>query len=348
MSEEKDVTAQRMSIPGDAVKQAVDRLLETGEINEDGKREILWLYGYAMDRNFNLDDVGKVIKRDATTAHRLFHGRYGAKYDNIIADIKRFHALADARGSRVSLGFVETSVWKKIDQVCRHALVAQKTVFIFGRTQIGKTKALEEFARRNNHGQTKYVRMPAAPTLGTVMQEIAASCYISSNISLHATRKRIFEAIDEQMLLIIDEAHQALISGTESKQASIMEYLREIYDRCRCGIVLCGTNVFRDELENGRVSRVLEQLKGRGIITLQLPSYPPKSDIITIAKKFGLTPPEGDAQDIIQGMVKKTGLSQYVTFLQQASNLAANQKKTLTWDHFVGAYDIIQSLSATN
>ena len=70
-----------------------------------------------------------------------------------------------------------------------------------------------------------------------------------------------------------------------------------------------------------------------------------EADIIRFAKAFNLPPPEGTAADLITTMLKRSGLKQYVVFLQSASNLAANQKKPISWDHFVAAHDKIQSLN---
>ena len=63
------------------------------------------------------------------------------------------------------------------------------------------------------------------------------------------------------------------------------------------------------------------------------------------AKAFGLPPPDGDAAEIINTMLKRSGLKQYVVFLQSAANLATHQKKEISWDYFVTAYDKIQSLN---
>jgi hypothetical protein len=125
----------------------------------------------------------------------------------------------------------------------------------------------------------------------------------------------------------------------------IIEWLRELYDRTNCGMVFCGTRVFRDELETGQFAKILDQFRRRGIIQLGLPDTPPPGDVAKIAKAFGLAAPDGDAAGIIRDMLKSSGLGQYVKILQSASNLAANQKKPLSWDHFVVAYDLVQQLS---
>jgi DNA transposition AAA+ family ATPase len=338
--------SQRITIPGDQIQQALDRLVGMKEIDQAGRDNIWWLYSYAMDNGWNLEDVGKAIDKDATTAYRLFLGRYGARYDNLVEAVARYRKISEARGQRKSIGFVETTTWEKIDKVCRHALVGQLPAFIFGASQIGKTTCLEEYARRNNHGQTRYIRMPASPGFHDALGAVARACYVSGRLSSRDLRERVFGAVNDRMLLIIDEMHQPLISGRGNTAVQIIEWLRELYDRTNCGIVFCGTRVFRTELETGKFALILDQFRRRGIIQLSLPDVAPAADVAKIAKAFGLPPPEGGAEKIVETMLKKSGLGQFVKFLQLASNLAANQKKTLSWDHFVTAFDFVAELSA--
>lgn len=339
---------QRMAIPGDQVQTALKRLIEQGEIDEAGKSEIFWLYSYAMDNNWNLDDVGKAIDKDSTTVYRMFLGRYGARYDGLIKAVAAYHKIAKSRAQRKKDIFVETTTWAKIDQVCRHAFIGQLPAFIYGSSQIGKSFCLEEYARRNNHGQTRYVRLPAACGLVQAQREIGNAVYIKGRCSSGDLRDRIIDSINDNMLLIIDEMHQALPPLTRKGVGiRVIEWLREIYDRKRCGIIFCGTKMFRDEIENGKDCLVLEQFRRRSIISLTLPDVAPKADVIKIARAYSLPPPEGAAEEIVSRMIKNSGLGQYVEFLKSATNLAANQNKQLSWDHFVQSFDIIQSLSTT-
>lgn len=337
---------QRISIPGDQVQQALARLVDQKEIDETARGDIWWLFSYAMDHGWNLDDVGKALDKDATTAYRLFAGRYGARYDNLVEAVARYKKIAIARGQRKAVGFVETTTWSKVEQVCRHALVGQLPAFITGSSQIGKTTCLEEYARRNNHGQTRYIRMPAAPGFHDAISEVARACYVAGRLNCRDLRHRVIGAVNDRMLLIIDEIHQPLISGRGQTAVQIIEWLRELYDRTKCGIVFCGTRVFNDELEKGKFAMILEQFRRRSIIHLQLPDVAPAADVIKIARAFGLPPPEGVAADLVSRMLTTSGLGQYVKFIQSASNLAANQQKPLSWDHVVTAYDVVAKLSS--
>ena len=342
---EETTNTQRISIPGDTVTQALNRLATEGELDEAGRADIWWFYSCAMENEWNLEDAGNAINMDATTVHRLFTGRYGARYDGIVEAVRKYRALHAARGNRKKISFVETSTWQKIDAVCRHALVSQVPVFIFGDSQVGKTTCLKEFARRNNHGQTKYMELPACSNLKMAMAEMARACYLSPRLKEADLNERLPKAITGNMLLIVDEFHLPFVTSSNRTALRIIEWLRKLYDKTQCGMVFSSTRVGKDELETGPHALVLEQFRRRGIIQLELPPTPPKADIIKFAKAFGLPPPEGAANDIITTMLQRSGIKQYVVFLQSASNLATNQKKPVSWDHFVAAYDKVQSLS---
>ena len=104
--------------------------------------------------------------------------------------------------------------------------------------------------------------------------------------------------------------------------------------------------MFKSEVQTGKLSLMLEQLRRRGTIKLQLPKAPPKADLDRIAKRFGLEPAEGLAAEVIKDMIHSSGLGMYVKFLQNAAMMASKQKQKLSWEHFVQAHDIIQKLSA--
>lgn len=330
---------------GDTVKRAVRQLVTLGKIDDDAADQIVWFYGYGRDNGWSLRGYADALDKTTSTVHRLFSASYGASYDNIIDDIRKYRRFATERAKKHDIGFVETSTWRKIDEVCRAALYDSMPAFIFGESQTGKTTALKEFARRNNHGTTKYVRMPSAPTLGYFIEIVAMACHIA--VRSHGAarlRERIFAAVDNRTLVIVDEVHQALITRRDASAIAILEFLRELYDRTECGIVLCGTAVFRNELESGRHSLIFDQFRRRGMIKLVLPATPGKADINKIAKAFGLPPPEADILAAIRHMLKISGLGMYVRYLQAAHKLADANKTTLTWDHFTQVWDSLRKL----
>ena len=344
MSEEKEGTCN-IPISGDVVKQALAELVKREELTGDQEALVWWFYCHCRESGWDLKEAAAEIGKDSTTLYRVWTGKYGASLGNICQDIARYRKLAEERATRVKLDFVETSIWKICDKVCNAALVTQTVAFIWGDSQIGKTTALEEYARRNNHGQTKYVRMPASAGVQLFMKELAKACYVSPDSCFDRLRDRVLNAIDDKTLIIVDELHQAFTSYQAGSAIKVMEVIREIYDRTHCGMVLVGTNVLRDNLHTGRMAAILEQLRRRGTIKVQLPAHPPKVDLDRIAKKFGLAPADGIAAQVVKDMIHTSGLGMYIKFLSSAGMLANREGKKLSWDHFVQAHDIIARLS---
>jgi DNA transposition AAA+ family ATPase len=187
--------------------------------------------------------------------------------------------------------------------------------------------------------------MPAAPSLPLAIHYIAEACHISSRHRSLDLRRRIMDALDDRTLLIVDEFHQALIGTTDLMARKVIEFVREVYDRTGCGIVICGTRVLSDELDHGRQALVWEQFRRRGLIELRLPDAPPRADIVKIAAAFGLPEPDGAVFEAIREMLQASGLGRYIGYLQYAHGLAASQKKPLSWDHFAQAYRSVRALS---
>lgn len=339
-------TQARLSIPGDVVKTALARLLQAGEIDDEGEKLVWWFFCHSRESHWRLKDAADAIGRDKTTVHRLFNGNYGAAYSNLVDEIKRYKTIADERSKRRRIGFIETSTFNKIDAICRNALYDSMPAFITGMSQIGKTECLKEHARRNNHGQTKYIRMPAAPTFPFFTKMVAEACFISTRLNADSTRRRVLDAIDDRTLIIVDELHECFVTATDLCARKIIEYLREIYDRTGCGIVICGTNVVRTEFETGRQKMVYDQFRRRGMLELVLPDTPPKSDIVKIAAAFELPAPDAKVLDTIKLMLQESGIGKYFKFLQYAHGISVNRKEKLSWQHFCQAYDGVKALAS--
>ncbi len=335
----------RINISGDVVKTALGGLVRAGEISPEHEGAIWWFYCFSREKGWNLKEAAKEIGKDSTTLWRVFNGKYGASLENIAADIARFKSVEEKRESVVRLDFVETSTWTTVNSICQNALASQSIAFVFGESQIGKTTCLLKVAHDNNHGATKYVRLPASGGIRLFAQELAKSCYVSPDQSFENLRDRILRSIDSRTLVIIDELHQVFTSYLKGSAIKVLEFIREIYDRTQCGMVLCGTDVLEYELQRGKLALMLKQFNRRGLMKVHLPSRTPHADLVLVASKFGLPEPTGPAKKIVDDMIADSGLGMYIKFLQAAATKAKKGKGKITWDHFVNAYDIIQRLS---
>lgn len=335
-----------LNVGADTVKRSLTTMMEEGKCSQEEHDLVWWYFNYSKDQGFSLAKCAEELGyADQTTPYRVFNGSYEANLSNFCHKIQTYKRVADERASYKQAFFVETTVSKKVFQVCHAARISQTVAWIFGDSQIGKTVALEEYTRRNNHGQTVYVRLPASAGVQLLAKEIARACHVSPESCFEKIRQRVLTAIDHNMLLIIDELHQVFTSYHEKSQIKVIEFLREIQDRTQCGLVLCGTHVLKREIEEGRLSLVLEQMRRRGTLRLELPSRPGKKDVAKIAAGFDLPAPGDREIAIIREMVATSGLGMYVKFLQAGNSFADRADQTMTWDHFVDAYSIIKRAS---
>ena len=350
-----DATESQATAVAPALRNADDRLNitlhqvkdATADLDEPSSRAILWLFHTAKRESWNRRQIASHLGLSETTIYRVFTGKYEGSLANVCADIERFRKIYDERQSMRSPDFIETSLTNRIFQACDFALISQSVVFIWGENQIGKTRALEEYQRRNNHGQTIYVRMPAASGILMVAQEIAKAIGLSPKGCYTKLRQAILKSIDDKNNLICDEMHQVFLTYQSGSALKVLEFLREIHDRTKCGLVLCGTNVWRDEIESGPQKKVLAQLRNRGVAHVQLEDKPLAADLAKFFRHYHLAEPTGRAATIVADVVHNHGLGRLCKLFQAASRRASKLSEPLDWSGFTRTYDTLNALSAS-
>lgn len=352
----------RFRIPGDTIAKAVANL-------PDHQRSLIkWAEGYCRSRNLSCEDFGNEIKQEngrpysGDSVYAVFTNRRDAN------SIKLFCAAVDPLRKRIEetaaregLPFVETSLSKKIFAACRKAFLKKRILFIFGETQIGKTRSAVEYARIFNHGETKFFRIPSSGGLRALMTEMAAHLVIGLGNTSIDIRRRIFECFDDRTLVIFDEGEECL--DTKSGLA-ILKFIRELHDRRKCGVVILGATQLRNAL---RGDYNLKKLWLRGLPALQLPLRPPVSDLAKFAASFKLDPApdkeirvnlprvtdDGETvQETIKGnplalqasVVRDFGLGRWLCILEDAADSAKEADKPLTWGRVIASHAQFQTL----
>jgi len=157
-------------------------------------------------------------------SNRVFHGTYEAELTNVIARIREFRNLWEARLGIIKSAFVETSLAQQIFEVCDLARAYQTVVPIYGDSHTGKTTALEEYTRTHNHGSTIYVRMPAKGALGKFLIETLKSMNLQQQGNSVVLANRVIGGFTDQKLLIVDEVHQTCLSQANAVQLGTIEF----------------------------------------------------------------------------------------------------------------------------
>jgi DNA transposition AAA+ family ATPase len=319
--------------------------LATAEMPVAQRDALRWLFFHSIENGVALKDAAAAIHYSTTVLYRAMKGEYEGDLDAVVEAISSYKRIVEQRADSTQAGFVETETAKRIWKICDAALTYQSIATIFGDSQTGKTWALEEYARRHNHGATKFIRLPAAAGVQMVCRAFADACGLSHKCSYEAMRERITRAIDGNTLVIVDELHQAFNTYQKHARVGVLEVIREIHDRTGCGMVLCGTNVARDEISSGQHKLLLEQLRRRGIFKLQLPQVAPWADRVAIAAAYGLPAPEDAEREVIDEIVHSSGLRAYTSFLRAGNKIAAKRKQPVAWKHVLDAYDTLKSYS---
>ncbi|MEN6533055.1 MAG: ATP-binding protein [Bryobacteraceae bacterium] len=329
----------REKIPGDVVNRA------TADLPDNQRSAIRRFHAYYLENDLSLNEAGKLIDLSGSTLGLAFRGKYEARLDNLVGEIERFFELFDKRNQGRKLQFIPTRLTERIWRVCESALEFQRAAFIFGESQIGKTEALLEYARTHNHGSTIYVSVPTGGHISHFLCRLAETLRISARMRPAELRQRIIGAFDSRMLLIVDEAHQCIIEHAHSTcRLQTIEFIREIFDQTHCGLVICATKVFQEEMECGALEKLLRQMRRRRLCALNLPDRPTQQDLNTFSAANGLPPSSGEARKLEASMVDSEALGMWLTLLRMASKLATQRKQPLTWAHVLTAHNGLQQL----
>jgi len=315
---------------------------------------VRWLHTWALDHNYPWAQLEKEIQIDTSTIWRVWHDkyRYSAGHPKagervplagICAKIAGFRQRMERIEGRVNPNFVETSVWNAVNRLCRHVLARHSVGHIYGESQIGKKTCLREFARRNDHGQTHVAEMPPASGVQNMLRKIAQSLHVASHTCFDKLRDDVCDALDESKLLIVIQVHRAFTTYQKGSAVRCLDTLMHLHDASGCGMLLCGTNIWRDQLRSGPYAQFLKQLRRRGIYELQLPDVPPRRDLDLIAARFGLDAAEGEAEEIMLAVAQSDGFGKFCALLADAAEGASSRDEALAWSHFIRAHAVMQA-----
>ena len=321
----------------------------TADLPESQRLAVRWLYAHGMDKGDDLVKLGKRIDKNDNTLYRVFQGTYGAKLDKIVEAIETYRRLAEARDRVGRPPFISTHLSRVIWERCADALAFQKVAPIIGDWQIGKSCAVEEYARQHNHGQTRLIRLPSGSGYRTFLEYLARACYVTARCSLLDLREGILNSVDNRHLLIFDEIDEPLAGRFSTGALQIYAFIREVYDRRRCGIVLVGNRNFREALsDKGPFGPWMAKLRRRCLPILDLPTTAPDDDLWALAEHFALPePPAGEWRDLARRIGETEGLGEYVTLLQTAKKISITLGREISWQDFSTAAGQWSAQSAT-
>lgn len=323
------------------------------KLPEDDQATVYWLDDYARGKDLPLDELaarlkqpgGKPYSRDSV--YQFLSGRREtAQLANMLASIADLKKLETERDKITRIGFVETDITKRVFKTCETTRNFGKLGLLIGNTHIGKTTALMEYTRRNNHGGTHYVRMPAGGGITAFLRRLAAVLNIANTGNNYTIGRNIMERFDERVLLIVDEFHQCCPRPTAGSRQNTgkpsvyftVEWLRELHDETRCPILYSTTPVYDLATKDAAFAGIFKQSLQRAMVTVRLPDRPTKMSLDSFSKHFGLPPATDEALDVQTEIVGQQSLGKWISILEGASRIASHAAAPLDWSHVLKSH----------
>jgi hypothetical protein len=334
-----------MVIPGDVVNKA------TQDLPDDQRSAIRGMHAYAVDNNLSNAEVGKLLKLSDATVSLVFRGKYAGGVANVAKEMKSFLELMERRQQGRALAFVKTELYlAEIEPICTAAVDFQKIAYLFGDYQIGKSECLKYYQKTHNHGSTIYVEMPTGGALCYFLAKLAEALRIGSQSREVDLRRRILESFDDRMLLIVDEADRAIpdkSQGIPKSAIKCFDFISELFNERRCGVVICGNEELRKALTEGSVA-LMKKTWRRRLCAKALPAQPSRKDLNTFASQWGLPPSAGAARELEKRIIEDEALGVWLTTLRMASVLAKKRNQPMKWDHVHLADNALRAMAKSS
>ena len=218
----------------------------------------------------------------------------------------------------------ETNVTKRIRNkldICRDN--AELTL-IFGETGRGKTLTARHWCQENPN--SVYLELRASSSPGNFIRQLCSALTGGAKGTLAEVRERIDRHLRENdVVLVIDEAHQLLISGDRNTIIRNIEYIRlDLYEHTGTPIALIFTEDDDKTFNGSSLRGYLEQFLGRGLNQLKIPPRIfGKSEVAPIVRMYQNDPDDAlirAAITVAGGVGKIRGLVKHLRTLRKMAD----------------------------
>ena len=210
----------------------------------------------AMDEGeLSLKDVARAVDKSTATIGAFLRDKYEGDNDALTELVRGYVARLEARAGLLPkrVKFLDTSVSRKIFNLIDLAHTECDMAVLTGEYGMGKTVALQEYARRNP--DVALVEVDAGYSPLDVFTDICKHLDIVCAQSLGIMRQKVLEKLTNSgRLIMVDEA--------EHLNKRSLEMLRRLHDKAGIGLLLAGQkrlyhNLKKEQGEYGQLfSRV--------------------------------------------------------------------------------------------
>lgn len=310
---------------------------------------ILALEQFSEERGMSYSKIAKAMGIGASTLSEIRAGKYNGETETIYAKIRAFLNRHEVKMERIKF-IADTEVKKKIyysidlikkyvsSNVREELLESAKIAYIIGRAGIGKTKALQEYAKEYE-AKIVFITAENSDTISTIIRKIALKLKLSTTGHASTIRENIKnKLLFTETIIIIDEG--------ENLPAKVIDAVRSIADQTGVGLVIAGTEHLKHKLMTQ--AGAYEYLYSRAVIWMMLQDLSLK-DVSLITRTFlgtdeilyeekKLTVMIEYINKIVRGSARQ--LSNLLTMAMEIANYPDNLEKTkglLTLDYIKAA-----------
>ena len=211
----------------------------------DAAPSFIRLHAYAQQHGVGMSAIGHQTRINTSVLSPCYNATYTGDYHAIAARIDTFFWHLEQKekygGNRefadMQLAFNLWSIFEKTRIIRRIQIIESPE-------QLGKTRAAQEYTRRNNSGRTIYLQLSGGSRngVGDFIWELANRLDIAISTKMREKRLQIKSSLEACDLVIIDEAHLS-DAWTDAAQRDFWDYVRtDVFDSGKRGVVLICTD----------------------------------------------------------------------------------------------------------
>lgn len=312
-----------------------------------GKKNLVSINEFAAELGISGSNLSKVLRGvNYDPRDRLLpkeEQRLLQPSDKLIEAIEQLRELERRRVSIGETEFVQTPSAQRIWDACDMTRSSNMMASIYGKSHVGKTWALLAYQRARGFDNTLYIRIDAGTTKSKLVADIGRTLGYRGRYKTQELEESIVRSLRGDMLIIFDELHQLNITTHHVAKYQCLEIMRGLHDKSGCGVVLCGTHIWRNEFDIGRDKGLLEQIERRSILQVEMGDEVTKADLAAIFAAYDLAYPKADDAKTIREVSRKSGLKKITQILRNGAKLALKQGVRLEWRHVFLAKDILEN-----
>ncbi len=185
---------------------------------------------------------------------------------------------------------VRTVITDRIIEALDYARDYSAMIYVSGPTGRGKTYTAEWWANENNHGRSKYLRIPSECSRRALVRLMCQVCGVACRGNTTEMEENLHRALSPRNILIIDEAGHLL--SKSGRPGGAIEFLRDLHDTTKCGVGLIFTDVYLKEIKSGYAADYFEQFLGRLEFPVEIPKLPRRDEVRSVLQAYFDDPAE--------------------------------------------------------